>query len=773
MIKIAIKELAYFTSQSGNLTPEFFSNRDLLVGKKAHDYLQSKYNEKSQKEVYIKNNISYMSKDLLLHGFIDGVLNENDEIIIEEIKSTTIDLDEITTNYHKEHLAQLKIYAYLYAIANDIEKIHTRLTYISVVDYEVKSFDQIFEVNDLEDFVFSLLEEYLNWLHMLEKSEENKTKTIKEIKFPYKQKRAYQNNLMKAVYENMEKGDILYAIAPTGIGKTMATLFPTLKSLKEKEKIFYATAKGSGKNAPLDAIRLLSKNGLKLKTVDLTAKSKICNRGCKHCRPEECPFAKGFFDRLKNATYDIFEKTDIYDKDIILEVADKHTICAFEFSLYISYFCDLVIADYNYIFDPHAHLIRYFDDDTYKTKVLVDEAHNMISRSKEMYSAELSTIDLRTIRARLTGLKPSVRTECNKAIEIMEKYRDKVVEKALYCDEIQDLDLAVTIKNIISKVEQILTENQKIDKIDDIYEIYHKLLSYSHTSDIYSHTHRYLIKLDNDNIYVNLFCLDASDFLLSTIQNSIHSIVFFSATMSPLKYYSDLLTKGNGNKIELPSPFDSNNLELIINNKVSTKYKNRTASIDEIIEIIETSTNVKKGNYIVFFPSYKYLEMVIDKIELPEYEIIVQKSDLKDKERLEIIEKFKNTSDKSYVGFFVMGGTFSEGIDLIGDALSGVIVIGVGLPMICDENNILKDYFEEVYENGYEYAYVYPGFTKVIQAVGRVIRTETDRGFALLVDERFSYSQYRNLMPHHWQNIKVINSSYVLKKELEEFYESE
>ena len=772
MIKIAIKELAYFTCQSGNLTPEFFSNRDLQIANRAHEYLQSKYNDKSQKEVYIKNNISYMGKELLLHGFIDGVLNEEDETIIEEIKSTTLDLDEITIDYHKEHLAQAKIYAYLYAMNNNIDKIHTRLTYISVVDYDTKSFDQIFDIDELEEFVFSLLEEYLNWLYLLEKSEENKVKTIKEITFPYKKKRAYQNNLMKAVYETMENNEILYAIAPTGIGKTMATLFPALKSLKHKEKIFYATAKGSGKNAPLDAIRLLSNNGLKLKTIDLTAKSKICNAKNKHCRPEECPFAKSFFDKLKNATYDIFERTDIYDRDIILEVANSHRICAFEFSLYLSYFCDLVIADYNYVFDPHAHLIRYFEDDTYKIKVLVDEAHNMISRSKDMYSATLSTIDLRTIRARLTGLKPSVRNECNKAIEMMEKYRDRLVDKALLCDEIQDLDLAVSIKNIIAKVEEILSANQKIDKVDDVYEIYHKLLSYSHTSDLFSHTHRYLVKLENDNIYVNLFCLDASEFILETIENSIKSIVFFSATMTPIKYYSDLLTKSNGKTLELPSPFDPNNLELIINNKVSTKFKNRNSSIDEIIEIIETSTSIKKGNYIVFFPSYKYLEMVLDCFDTSNFELIVQKSDLDDAKRLEIINKFKEESEISKLGFFVMGGAFSEGIDLIGDALSGVIIIGVGLPMICDENNILKDYCDEVYEKGYEYAYMYPGFTKVIQAVGRVIRTDTDRGFAILVDERFNYSQYRNLMPRHWTNIKVINSSYVLKKELEEFLDN-
>ena len=262
--------------------------------------------------------------------------------------------------------------------------------------------------------------------------------------------------------------------------------------------------------------------------------------------------------------------------------------------------------------------------------------------------------------------------------------------------------------------------------------------------------------------------MDASKLLLETINNSIYGIVFFSATLYPLEYHANLLTKSNGKYIELPSPFDTSNLDIIIHNKVSTKYNNRKNTIDDIIEAIEALTSSKPGNYIVFFPSYQYLNMVADELKDSDYEVIVQNNKMTDIDRNEIIDKFKNDFNTK-VGLFVMGGAFSEGIDFIGDALSGVIIVGVGLPLLCDENNILKDYFDTVYEKGFEYAYTYPGITKVIQAVGRVIRDDNDRGIAILMDERFSYNSYFSLYPPHWRNVHLVSNSYELKKEIERF----
>lgn len=766
--KIAVRELAYFICQSGSLTKEFFSNSDMLRGQKAHDYLQSKYNDESVSEVYIKQEINYLGNTYLLHGFIDGLLNIDNEIIIEEIKSTTKELDEIDLEYHKEHMAQLKIYGYLYALQHNLDKVHLRLTYISVVDYETKSFDSFEKIENLEEFSLNTLEEYIKFINLLDEAKLNKNKSIEDIKFPFETMRDGQKDLMKACYKAAETNEILYVIAPTGIGKTIATIFSTLKALKPNEKLFYLTAKGSGKNAPMNAISLLAKNGLKIKSIDITAKQKICNLKSKNCDADKCPFAKGYFDRLRVATMDAIKNYDVYDRKTITEISNKHSICAFEFSLYLSYYCDIVIADYNYIFDPTARLTVY-DDDTYDLRVLVDEAHNLISRSKEMFSAVINEEDIKGLRKALTGLKPSIRSDCNLALEIINKYRDEITDKAIYCDSSPNLDLDVSIRRIINKVDDILEKNEKIKNKDEVMDYYFKLLAFNNTSEIFSESHRHLAKIENDNVIIEYFCLDASSFLLATIKDYVKSIVFFSATLYPIEYHSNLLTKGEGKYLELKSPFNPNNLDLIINNSISTKYKDRAQSIDSIVEAIEILTKTKEGNHIVFFPSYQYLQMVLDSLDDIKSELIIQKSNLTDDEKDEIIKKF-NDHTTNKLGLFVMGGAFSEGIDLIGDSLSGVIIVGVGLPMICDENNILKDYFEEIYNEGFDYAYTYPGFTKVIQAVGRLIRTESDKGVAILIDTRFTYSKYLSLMPPHWTNKKVINNSYQLKKELEDFY---
>lgn len=768
MEKIGVRDLAYFIHQSGDLTTEFFSNHDMLAGSRAHDFLQSQYGKNDKAEYYIKREISYLGKTYILDGYIDGVLNEDETIIIEEIKSTTKDLDEITIEYHKEHLAQAKIYAYLYALENNMDVINIRLTYISIVDYDLKSFDMIAKFEDLEDFTLNTLEQYISWLNMLDNSKNLRNETLETIKFPFESERPGQRTLMKATYQALTNNEILYCIAPTGIGKTMATMFSALKTLKENDKLFYLTAKGSGKNAPLDAIRILSKKGLKIKAIDITAKKKICNAKMGHCNPDECPYTKGYFEKLNQATREIFDNYDIFSEDIILDITNKYKMCAFEFSLYLSYYCDIVIADYNYAFDPVAHLIRYFEDDSYKPKVLVDEAHNLVDRSKDMYSAMINEIDIRVLRAKLNGYKPSIRNDCNKALEILDSYREYLTTNTTLFETSMNNDLNVILRNLFQKCDQIFEENKKIKDKDLALESYFKIMDFLNISEIFSETHRMIIKLVNDEISINYFCLDASKFILDTIKNSIYGIVFFSATLYPIEYHANLITAGEGKYLELESPFNPNNLDIIINSKISTKYKNRIDSIDSIIEAIEIVTKSKSGNYIVFFPSYAYMNMVVEQITEPDYEMIIQKNNLSELEKNEIITKFKTTTNTK-VGFFVMGGVFSEGIDYIGDALSGVIIVGVGLPLICDENNLLKDYYENTYQNGFNYAYTYPGFTKVIQAVGRVIRDYNDRGIAILMDERFMYNEYQNLMPKHWKNRKVITNTYLLKKELKEF----
>ncbi len=766
-IKIAIKELAYFVCQSGNLTTEFFTNKDYEEGIKLHKYLQKKYNEDSQSEVYIKKSLTYHEKNVTLQGFIDGVLKIDGEIILEEIKSTLFDLEEL--QIRPEHLAQLKLYGYLYGLEHNINPIHLRLTYITIDDYKTKELDYIISLDELEEFFFSILEQYMEWVELNEEALIRKEQTISTMKFPFPFMRPGQRDMMKACFQAMKQEEILYTIAPTGIGKTMATLFSTLKTLEKNDKLFYLTAKGSGKNAPLSAIRLLASQGLRVKTINIVAKKKICNAKLKNCNPEECPYAIGFFDRERQALQDIFTNYDIYDEETISIVSNKHRICAFEFSLDLSYYCDIVIADYNYVFDPRAHLVRYFEDTTYHPKVLVDEAHNLISRSKDMYSSSITEADIRAIRKILNGFKPSIRSECNKMLEKMDSFKEYLVDKTIYIESILDSEIIVLLKNILTKCDNLFLDNKKLPHKDEALDVYFKILDFVQISTYFGPTHRLLARLEQDSLTLSMMCLDASSFLLETIHSAVKGIVFFSATLSPFQYHADLLTQGEGKFLELASPFDPSHLDIIIHNRISTKYKDRADSIDTIIETIDTLTKAKSGNYIIFFPSYQYMHMVIEAIENPEYEILIQKNDFSDQERNEMIDQFKET-ENCKVGFFVMGGVFAEGIDYIGDWLTGVIIVGVGLPMYCEENNLLKDYFEEAYQNGFDYAYTYPGFTKVVQAVGRVIRSEEDRGVVILLDERFTYSKYQELMPRHWLNKKVITNVYYLKKELERFF---
>ncbi|MDE6047558.1 MAG: hypothetical protein K2F56_02905, partial [Anaeroplasmataceae bacterium] len=376
------------------------------------------------------------------------------------------------------------------ALEHEMPSIHARLTYVSVVDYKVKEYDYILSLEELEDFFFDILEQYMEWVELNEEAQKDKEETIKTIKFPFDQMRPGQRDMMRACYQTMKNNDILYAIAPTGIGKTMATMFSTLKALNGKDKLFYCTAKGSGKNAPLTAIKLLEKKGLKIKTINITAKNKICNAKFKTCKLEECPFAVGYFDRIRNAIEYIFKNWNTYDEDIISVVANQFKICAFEFSLDLSYYCDIVLADYNYVFDPRVRLIRYFESDAYHPKVLVDEAHNLISRSKDMYSATISEEDIRVLRKLLTGYKPLVRSDCNKLIEHINSYREYLVEETIYVNTTLDSDLVAMIKALISKCDSLFLENKKIQNKDEVLEIYFKLLDFSNISTYYGPTHR-------------------------------------------------------------------------------------------------------------------------------------------------------------------------------------------------------------------------------------------------------------------------------------------
>ena len=767
--KVSVTDFAKFLYNSGDLSNEFFVNSRSVEGQIAHSFLQDKYNSKSSKEVSISKEVSVGKDNLLISGIMDGLLRINDTVIIEEIKSTKLELDEITIDYHSEYSAQLKMYGYMYMFNTGLRTVKLRLTYINISSRDVKSIYIEDDFDELEDFFFLSIDKYMLWLKSLKAAAKDKISSIKNMTFPFCDMRDGQRDLMAATYHTMSHNEILYAIAPTGIGKTMATLFSSLKTLRqENDKLFYCTAKGMQKDIAVKSIRILEDKGLKLKTMVLTAKSKMCINDKVTCNAKKCKYAAGYFSRLTDAVKDIFSSTNIYDKKTITEYAIKHEICPFEFSLDLSYFCDLIIADYNYVFDPRAHLIRYFEDDTYRPKVLIDEAHNLIDRSREMYSSSISTKSLSTLRGLLRNKEPKVTTYISKAIKQIESYEGLINHTMLYYSKEIDSELTNLIEVIVKKCDQIFSDNEDFTGREEAVEFYFELYDYLDKTRIYGVNHVFSVDKTKAGFRADIRCLDASDFLLRTIEEHIYGVVFFSATMFPLKYHMDLLTKNNGKYLILESPFDKSNLDLIIRSDVSTKYKRRQESIDPIIGCIENLVNSKVGNYIAFFPSYAYLNMVSDILSDSDTELIIQEQHMSDETRKEYLEKFNDTT-KTKLGLFVLGGVFSEGIDLVGDKLSGVIVVGVGIPQVNIYNNILKEHFEKIYHDGFNYAYTYPGFNKIVQAAGRVIRSKKDRGIVILIDERFKYHHYQDLMPSSWSNRKYINSEYGLEKEILEF----
>jgi len=772
-IKITGKEIVQFLYSGGNLTSEFKSNKRAKQGTEAHVFLQNQYQDEDQKEVKVETLYELDDYSFYITGRMDGLLKENGKLVIEEIKSTLTDLKLIDIDTRPEHLSQAKMYAYMYCQKENIKSINVRLTYITVHGFETKSFNKRYNFTQLEKFFVKTIKEYTDWLKVFNEHQKNKLKSLEGLNFPFEGYREGQYKFMGAVYKTLVNKDILYSIAPTGIGKTIASLFSSLKVISnEKDKIFYLTAKNAGRKIVVDTVNLLKKKGLVCKTVVINSKQNMCLMDKVDCDPDICPYAKGYFDREKDALNDIFVHQDVYEMELIKQYAEYHKICPHEFSLSISNYSDIVICDYNYAFDPRTHLIRYFEEDYFNPMLLVDEAHNMIDRTRSMYSSSLLKSSLIALRRSSNKVKPSIRSQVNKLIKYIEKFVEdnEVVKSQFYYQNELDYDLIKLIERITNKLEEVLAENKKFANRDKVLDGYFELTQFLKISEYYGSTYKYTVEADGDDIVITQRCLDASKYILDIIERRAHGSVFFSATLEPVDYYVKLITNGEGKSIHIPSPFKQDNLGLFVDDSTSTRYRDRARSVDAIIDTLYGMVESKIGNYIVFFPSYQYLNNVLEHFDSDGYEVLVQSRNMSLRARNEVLEKFNTVGDKSKVGFFVLGGSFSEGIDYIGEMLSGVLVIGVALPQFNKYNELLRNYFDEEFDEGFDYAYTYPGMNKVIQAIGRVIRTEEDRGIGILFDDRYSHSKYRVLYPRNWSHAKTIKRNTYIQNYLEKFW---
>lgn len=775
-IRVSVKDIVELVYGSGDLISEGSLFKRAEEGTKIHQLYQADYQANDEAESYIDYEEITEDYTLNISGRIDGVLKRNGQIVIEEIKSTTKELSTLDETVTPAHLAQAKFYAYFYMLKNKKRKIKVRLTYIHVnylnikTEKYLKHLDFDYTFSDLRNFFTETIVIYLDWIKTIDQHEESRNVSIEGLTFPFESYRTGQRELMAACYKTILKNDILYAIAPTGVGKTIATVFSALKAINSSEqKIFYLTAKNSGKKVALDTVSLLIDKGLIIKTIEITSKDHICVSDDRNC--EECPLAAGYFERIFGAIKDIYHNHSLFTKELITEYAEKHMVCPFEFSLDLSYYADIIICDYNYAFCPLTHLTRYFDESEYLPILLCDEAHNLVGRSKDMYSAKISKINILYLVKLLRENNTSFPRIVGSLVSQFEEF-DQLLGEAEYQVIEKNTSFIDNVHRLFKRIDEFLTDEKNIINRSEIVKIMLDLLRFNKISDFFDDDFIFSLERVKDDLVVNISCLDASKFILKTIEEKTIGSILFSATLHPLHYYKQMLTKNVGNQVEIESPFNQHHLKLITLASVSTRYKDRPQSIEKICDTIRILGNSKKGNYIVFFPSYQYLQMVYQELEKKNYhfDFIVQKSDFTLEDREDVINLFKQ-NDKTQIGLFVMGGVFAEGIDYIGDMLSGVIIVGTGLPMVGGYNNVVKDHFDQHFGSGFDFAYTYPGFSKVVQAVGRVIRSESDYGVAILIDDRFASLKYQRLYPREWSHMIFIKDLYQLSEEINDFWD--
>ena len=777
VIRISVRNLVEFILREGDIDNRVSGSMEkdaMLLGSKIHRRIQSRMGADYTAEVPLKLQVACDGFVLQIEGRADGIQKDDEKVLIDEIKGILRNLEHLEAPV-PVHLAQAKCYAYIYAVQNSLERIWVQMTYCQMETEEIRRFSQEFCMEDLEVWFQNLVKQYEKWAKFEIEWKKVRNTSIRQIEFPFPYREG-QRDLVASVYRTILRKKKLFIQAPTGVGKTMATVFPAVRAVGEGlgEKIFYLTAKTITRTVAEQAFSLLKEQGLSYKTITLTAKDKICFCEEVECNPDACPYARGHFDRVNDAVFDLITHCDEWNREVLEEQAKKYGVCPFEMALDVSNWSDAVICDYNYAFDPQAHLKRFFSENgTGEYLFLIDEAHNLVERAREMYSASLYKEDVLEIRRLVKAEDPKLAkclAECN--MQMLELKRE--------CEHYQVLDsvshLALKLMNVLSRLEDYLEDCQDAEKKRQVLEFYFSVRSFLNIHENLDENYTIFSEmLEDGRFQIRLFCVNPAMNLQRYLEQG-NSTIFFSATLLPVQYYKKLLSvEVDDYAVYAQSPFPEKNRRLFVGTDVSTRYTVRgKEAYQRFARYITRMAEQRKGNYMAFFPSYRFLEEV--HLWFREYaadsaESICQLPSMDERQREEFLREFDRDREKSLVAFCVMGGIFSEGIDLKDDRLIGAVIAGTGLPQVCTEREILKQYFDAEQRRGFDYAYLYPGMNKVLQSAGRVIRTERDKGVILLLDERFQERRYREVFPREWSR-QTFGTIRDLEKELQTFWES-
>ena len=762
IIKISIRNLVEFIMRHGSIDNRYTSSIKAIEGIRGHQKVQKSYGDNYTAEVPLKYTLTYEDLEIMVEGRADGILIEDEKTIIDEIKTTTKDLLLIDENTNPLHWAQAKCYGYIYSMQNELDNIDIQITYYNIDTKSTRILRQSYTLKELEEFFFWLIDEYKSWAQLESDWVNKRNESIKKLKFPFENYRPGQRELAVRVYKSITDSKKCFAQAPTGTGKTISTIFPAIKAMGEDKtsKIFYLTAKTITREVAQNTISLMRKKDLNLKAVTITAKEKICKMDEVNCNPEYCPYANGYFDRINNSLKDILAKYNDYSKDNIEKISEEYMLCPFELSLDLTNLSDVIICDYNYVFDPRVYLKRFFDTKTTDYTFLIDEAHNLVDRAREMYSATLNEEKFVKVKKLISKKDKRI----TRVIKEIQSYFEDKLEDLTTLDENDlveseaPLELCEILSSFIKFVDEYLARTN--EENEELMDLYFDVYSFLSISDFYDKNYTTIYTKTFNGMTIKIYCVNPQKVIEEKMKKAKSNIIF-SATLIPMDYFMKMYSYDEEDFIiNLKSPFDVKNRLLMIGDNVATTYNKRFETSEDIASYIANCVQAKKGNYMVFFPSYKYMDLVFDKMKenYPNINTSIQESNMSEEEKEEFLSMFDEDNKETHVGFCVLGGHFSEGIDLTNDKLIGVIIVGVGMPQIGIERDIIKDHMKDS-NKGFDYAYVYPGMIKVLQAAGRCIRTDDDKGVILLLDKRYSQRIYQSLFPYEWYpNFRVRKS---------------
>ena len=767
---VSVKDLVTFVMRSGSIDSRITGTNRALEGARIHRMLQAEAEQGYHPEVTLKQTIDAENAVYHISGRADGIILDMTGVTIDEIKTVSRDVYDLTEEDYPEYWAQAKCYAAIYSEQQGLSEITVRLTYYQITSKKIRYMHHRYSQGELTAFMRKIIDTYDRFTGLIQNRIIQRDEGLGAMTFPFARPRKGQRQMISAVHQTVTNGKLLLCEAPTGIGKTMAVLFGGLKALEQTdaEQIYYATAKTTQKTNAEKALSRLISRGTELLTVSVTAKDDICPLEKRQCNPKACPRAKDYFSRVNDPLCAAVAASGVFDRTRIESIADTHNLCPFEFAAELAGYADVVIGDYNYLFDP-VIAEGTLSGERPPRILLIDEAHNLVDRVRAMYTVSLRRSAFNGVKKKVPAKAKALRRAISAVTAVLKETADSREESRWVTAE-NHFGLVDALTRFIRECDTLFSEG--IDTPEELTELYFNARRYLTVNAYFDDAFVITVDAAGRDIVITEKLLDPQNAISRVTQNA-YGGVLFSATLTPKNYYKRLFGLGAGDvHLTLSSPFDQDHLKLLVAGKIDTTYKKRNESIGPIADIIAAAISGKTGHYAVYFPSYAYMRAVAEEFQqrFPKVPVIIQTPGMTEGEKTAFFSAFTGNPDSLLAAFCVLGGIFSEGIDLAGEALIGAVIVGVGLPKIGDAQNLIRGYHDAMGENGFDFAYRFPGMTKILQAMGRVIRDNNDRGVVLLVDKRYTRRDYRSLLPAYYQDLTFVESAGEVEAIVSEFW---